>query len=530
VKGTQKRKAMNAYLNYIIEANVGLLVVLLLYKVLLSRETRFGMMRFYLLASILACLFFPLIDFQLGDGTSLSISNVIPSYWLPEVTIYGDGAKSAGDSPFGVWGFAAIVYLSGLAICFSLLTFQLIRLWQTFRKATTYRINQLHVAESSEDKPTFSFFNFIFIGKANELTEQEKEQIIRHESVHARQRHSFDILLINTLKILFWFNPLMHTYQKIFIQLHEFEADARAVESTDVNKYCSLLARVALQSADFTMANHFNHSLTVKRIEMMRTIKRNIKQWKVVALAATFPLVFFLVACQDQIGEDIREITRNSSHALIVPEFVQTRFDQVQKQNPDRKYVLLELNETASRKLETLKGQYGLPKSMEVMKAVNGQRVMESVTGQASNIGIDAGGAPGAITSKPGEQTFAILEFNENASRMSEAAAQDKVFTVVEEQPEFPGGYDKMIAFIQENLRYPSNARQQGIEGTVYVSFIVEKDGAVTDSKVIRGISPECDQEVIRMMKLSPNWLPGKQGGEPVRVRFVLPIKFALGQ
>lgn len=261
----------------------------------------------------------------------------------------------------------------------------------------------------------------------------------------------------------------------------------------------------------------------------MRTIKRNIKQWKLVALAATFPLVFFFVACQDQIGEDLKEITRNSSHALIVPEFVQTRFDQVQKENPERKYVLLELNETASKKLETLKDQYGLPQSMEVMKAVNGKKVSQSVTGRSSNVVIDGAAQPNATKSQPGEQTFAIVEFNESASRISEAAAQDKVFTVVEEQPEFPGGYDNMMTFIRENLEYPSIARQQGIEGTVFVSFIVERDGAVTDVKVIRGISPECDQEVIRMMKLNPKWVPGKQSGEPVRVRFVLPVKFAFG-
>src|SRR5690606_2449841 len=132
-------------------------------------------------------------------------------YWLPEVTIYSDGVANAGRNSFGAWEFATVVYLSGLAVFFFLLAMQLIKLWRTFRKATTYRIKELHIAESAEDKPTFSFFNFIFIGKANELTQQEKEQIIRHESVHARQRHSFDILLINTLKILFWFNPLMHS-------------------------------------------------------------------------------------------------------------------------------------------------------------------------------------------------------------------------------------------------------------------------------------------------------------------------------
>ena len=128
-----------------------------------------------------------------------------------------------------------------------------------------------------------------------------------------------------------------------------------------------------------------------------------------------------------------------------------------------------------------------------------------------------------------GEQTFAIIEFNEHASRISEAASQDdKVFTVVEEQPEFKGGYGAMMDFIRQNLRYPLEARQKGIEGTVYASFIVEMDGSVSSVNIIRGISPDCDAEVKRMVELFPNWQPGRQAGEDVRVRFVLPIKFKL--
>src|SRR5690606_33953339 len=140
------------------------------------------------------------------------------------------------------------------------------------------------------------------------------------------------------------FNPFINTYKKIFIQLHEFEADARAVKNSDVNKYCSLLARVALQSADFKLANHFNNSLTVKRIEMMRRIKKNIRHWKVVAIASALPLVFFFVACQDQVTNEVTEIAKNSTHALIVPDFVKQRFEELRAANPGKTYTVLELN------------------------------------------------------------------------------------------------------------------------------------------------------------------------------------------
>ena len=111
-----------------------------------------------------------------------------------------------------------------------------------------------------------------------------------------------------------------------------------------------------------------------------------------------------------------------------------------------------------------------------------------------------------------------------------QAAVQDgDVFTVVEQQPEYSGGYNKMMDFLFENLRYPEDARSQGIEGTVYVSFIVETDGAVTNVKIIRGLGASVDQEAKRVVELFPNWQPGKQGGQAVRVKFVLPIKFKLG-
>ena len=516
-------------LNYFIEANAGLILILACYFAFLRRETNFKFVRIFLLAGIFASLIFPLIHVETGqDSSPLSIGQVIPSYWLPEVVIGAD-ATDVSEPSFQFWKYTTVIY-TVLLVTFSLVViFQLLHLFRLIRRAQTYRLEKLYIAESAEDKPTFSFFNFIFIGKANALTDEEKQQIIRHESVHAKQWHSFDILLVNVLKIFFWFNPFISTYKKIFIQLHEFEADARAVENADVNKYCSLLAKVALQSADFTLANHFNNSLTVKRIEMMRTLKSNIKRWKLVALALMLPLVFFFVACQDQVGADIMEITKNSTHALMIPKPVQARFDYLKAEHPEKNYVVLELNETASQKIQDLESQYGLPKTIEVFGA-EGTAHLPSIKGESTGLVVFEHNED-SKSKKRNQPAFAIVEFNDQASKLADqAAGQEKIYTVVEQQPEFPGGYTAMMDFIRENMRYPADARQQGIEGTVYVSFIVQSDGTVTDEKIIRGIGASADAEAKRVLEISPNWIPGKQSGEPVSVRFVLPIKFNLNK
>lgn len=105
---------------------------------------------------------------------------------------------------------------------------------------------------------------------------------------------------------------------------------------------------------------------------------------------------------------------------------------------------------------------------------------------------------------------------------------RDEIFTVVEQQPEFAGGYDALAQFLRSNMRYPNAARKMDIEGTVHVSFVVSKTGSISEIKVLRGIMKECDEEAIRVVGLMPAWKPGMQNGHPVYVRMVMPLKFRL--
>ncbi|MFZ4401039.1 MAG: energy transducer TonB [Bacteroidales bacterium] len=101
-------------------------------------------------------------------------------------------------------------------------------------------------------------------------------------------------------------------------------------------------------------------------------------------------------------------------------------------------------------------------------------------------------------------------------------------YTIVEQMPEFPAGDDSLKMFLKRTIKYPELARGNNVEGVVYVNFIVERDGSITKPRILRGIANGCDEETIRVVKLMPKWIPGKQNGKDVRVQYNLPIKFML--
>jgi periplasmic protein TonB len=167
--------------------------------------------------------------------------------------------------------------------------------------------------------------------------------------------------------------------------------------------------------------------------------------------------------------------------------------------------------------------QVQLPKLQKVIKFVPPKVVKEQVVEEVPTIqeikqvetaAVEVDGSTDVVFEEPVAEVVAVDE--------------NEIFTVVEQQPEYPGGYDAMMAFVKANMSYPPAARRLGVEGTVYVSFVVNKNGSISDAKIMRGISKECDDEAIRVISKMPHWIPGKQNGHLVNVRFTLPLKFRL--
>jgi protein TonB len=103
-----------------------------------------------------------------------------------------------------------------------------------------------------------------------------------------------------------------------------------------------------------------------------------------------------------------------------------------------------------------------------------------------------------------------------------------KVYQVVALEPSFPGGPKKWLDYIKANLKYPDYAKANNVEGRVFVTFVVERDGSVTNPKILRGIGNGCDEEAQRLLKNSPKWNPGMQNGHTVRVQYIVPVEFKL--
>jgi protein TonB len=157
------------------------------------------------------------------------------------------------------------------------------------------------------------------------------------------------------------------------------------------------------------------------------------------------------------------------------------------------------------------------PSPMEILGGVN-----------ADDANVSAG-RPGIAVKKETKASYTVqADQLRQLEEMEEMVADSQIFMVVETMPEFPGGDDSLHNYVMKNLEYPASAVQSSVQGRVFVTFVIEEDGSVTNVRILRGIGGGCDEEAVRVVSMMPKWIPGKQRGQPVRVQFNLPIKFTL--
>jgi len=121
-----------------------------------------------------------------------------------------------------------------------------------------------------------------------------------------------------------------------------------------------------------------------------------------------------------------------------------------------------------------------------------------------------------------------VLKLKETVAQPEPKPEPEKVFEVVEQMPSFPGGDKALMDFLSNNVKYPVVAQENGVQGRVVISFVVEKDGSITDVRVVRSVDPSLDKEAARVVKSMPRWIPGKQNGAAVRVKYNVPVSFRL--
>lgn len=543
---------MGDLLFYLLKSGCYLIIFYLLFKLLMSGTTFFRFNRVTILAGIIGCMFLPLIEFTTQEETFLTV---------PLQTIQGIFVEQADgifwDTMFGVrpqvdetgnmqainWCPIALgyVYLAGglFVLCRILLSFY--RMFQLIRNGKRRSYGKYKLIVVSEPISSFCWGKYIVVS-VSDYSQQSTDGILLHETMHLRYRHTLDLLCMQCLLILYWFNPAIWLLKRELQEVHEFEADNGVLNTgIDATRYQLLLVKKAVGTRLYSMANGFNHSKLKKRITMM--LKKKSNPWARLKYLYVLPLAAIAVAAfaRPEISSELDEISAikvNDLTAIMKTEEVKSPEKHPAKEIKVQGQVLEKstnapvvgasviIKGTTSGTITDLDGNFVISMPVGATLSVSyinmktkELTITEKLIGKIKSLKVYL---EGEITTKT--QEVVVVGYGGG----EEASDEVPVFQVVEEMPEFPGGMGECLKFLGKNIKYPVEAQKAGVQGKVIVQFVVEKDGNIANPKVVRSIDPDLDGEAIRVISIMPKWKPGMQKGQPVRVKYTVPVTFRL--
>ncbi len=471
-------------MTYLLQVFLFQLAFLLVYEIWLKKETFFNYNRWYLLLAPILAFLLPLLKLDfLSEVLPAENFRSLGSTWLPEVVIGGGKSISSENiAPLsetsGSLNWLLILYACGVLISLSLLLLKFRKLGQLSAKAEIKleQGSRIHSVPNSDIACTF--FDKIFIG--DQISAKEKQQIMAHELVHIREKHSLDLLFFEILKVVFWFNPLVYIFQNQLATVHEYIADQTAVKISGKKEYYHQLLNTAFSTQNISFINQFfNHSLIKKRILMLQ--KNNSSKLSKFKFLLVIPLMLAMltyVACSED-------------NNMKLEEQQTTLEDQIYN-----------LRATIENKERLTQEELELLKSLE----------------------------------KDYSKKIEVIEVVENTSQDD----LDKYpFAVVEQVPVFPGCEnlssndeqkkcmsDKISHFVSKNFD-TSLGKKLGLTGInrVIVQFRIDENGTIQDVRT-RAAKPELEEEAKRVINSLPQMKPGKQKGRDISVMYSLPIAF----
>ena len=604
---------MSAVLLYSIKSAIVLTMLYLPYMLMLRRESFFRFNRMVLLSILLLSLVLPLcnipwmsLDHQpVVQAAQLQMLELgIPVHVLPEVQVIASPLRGGREGSFSLFHLLTFIYIIGMAALLMARLWQIARLQFGLKQGVLWHNDEqgVRIYCHSGDVAPFSWMRNIVINEKD--YDEAGREIVLHEMGHIQGRHSWDIVLLTLVQMLQWWNPLCYVLGISLRDVHEYEADNFVLEQgVSAQGYQLLLIRKAVGSGGYPFANSFNHSLTKKRITMMKKSKSNpwmkSKALYVIPVAAlalsAFATPKFVAPIEETVTKLEGKGTENSAN-LQVPE--QENEPAVQKdvaQSSTENVILEEVKQqdTEGRPLFVLNGKiYEIPK--DAAKDINSEEQLtkllnidpedvESITVLQKDAATAKWGDKGAngailintkskddvkdlVKKLPGAEMDGDGNITVNGKSVAKIMLNDKevfnnndtIYNVVKERAKFPGGDPECFKFLSMNIRYPKLCQQFGVQGRVIISFVVEKDGSITEIKKLRGPGMELSEidvtsykeknpesteepkvgqdlgellfeEGVRVLKAMPKWEPAKdKDGNIVRSRFNLPIQFRL--
>jgi len=486
----------------------------LLFRGVLRRERCFGYNRALLLLAPVVAVVLPLLPRPTVAGwlapvpPPMIVTQVVAQPAVPLAT------PVASWQP-GPWLLG--VYLLGVLVALGCLAYRYGQLRRATRRLPRERRPGYVLAYTGGRLPTSSFGHTIFWDETAGLTPAEATSVLAHELAHVRQGHSREVLWLEVWRALLWFNPFAHLLLPALRLTHELLADWEAMLQVaspadalaPAPPYPSLLARLAVRRVAGpgypSLVQSFAFSFTLTRITMLQNENpvRRWKQWLALPLLGGV----FLLASQVASAQT-KPAVSEADHAART-ELIKRKVAEAMQQDLRQNGKL----EPGTMQQFDISQMQGKPEETQVIirRVKVGQPVM-------STMRVYRPGETGqALPPTPAPPTPAPSSTNE--------VVPGKVYTYVEQMPALPsgGGISGIVKQIQDNVRYPGGPRQ---EGKVFVSFTVQADGSVGDTKVIKGLAPAYDEAVVAAIRQLPRFVPGQQSGQPVAVSFTVPVMF----
>ena len=522
----------------IYDAKVAVLIAVfyMFYRLMLARETFHRVNRIVLLLTALASYLLPLCVITMHRTVKME---GLPMVTLDDLQMDAVLAESVAETP--LWQILlSTLFIIGMVVTLSHTLMSMFRIIMLIKRCEKHLQSDgitICVSENTQITP-FSWMHFIVMNRND--YEILDPAILAHERGHIRLHHSWDLLLVDTLTALQWFNPAMWMLRSDLRAIHEYEADG-AVLSQGINarQYQYLLITKAGGIGGYSIANGINHSALKNRITMMTN--KTSKNSHLLKLLALLPIVGATLAL----------------NARTVTDYV---YDEPQKQQPVKKGKANATIKTGSGQdiqiIESVVTTDENPQAYDVEKFIMKGKVFDgedksAIVGAVVTI---QGSKKGSVTDRDGNFSLEVsvgdrievmyVGYDTYTIGVSKAYAKDRtymialykegtspnkdIFDQAETMPEFPGGVGKLMEYVAKNVRYPKEAEDKCLQGRVIATFIVEKDGSITSAKIVRSIDPALDAEALRVINGMPNWKPGTQKGEPVRVKYTIPISFRL--
>ena len=553
---------METYFNYVIESGIGLGVFTLIYWLLLRKEVLLKTSRIYLLVAVLFSTLLPFLSIDLSSWnkpeTIAPATNevVLESNLLETITVTASGFPAKVGQAIVSVKPSVWFYTVGALLVFFFLVTGIAQLLSMISHNRRFRLKMARLIISNKAVSPYSFFNYIFISR--ELPEQENwKAMVHHELEHVRQGHSFDVLFVDFMMVFQWFNPFYWIIRRLVRENHEFLADRAVIQrgSISTGNYKALLLSQAIGGRPVMTSNFFNVKSIQKRFKMItknKTGKYSFLKYTLGVIAALSISMCFAVNSNTSKeletvifkGEITQEDALSERKAAAVDrELAKTEIENVKVSLPEDKAELVSSTpDETQRELVPQKAETSKPDSImgwevwvtpeEYIQLFPNIKKEDMPTGIhkkqifiRENNSEEMAKAKKLNLSLDPKKKMTIVKYETYNTPILKG---DEVFVIVEDMPVFPGGEEALRKWIGENVKYPVPAAENGIQGKVYVMFVVEADGRVSRAKVARGVDPSLDAEALRVTNAMPKWKPGFQKGKAVPVSYTIPINFAL--